>query len=150
MSLNGGFGACHCGSPEIDFLRRHAHNLPQTGKSSQPIGKSGHRMRLLNGSKLRVCESALSIRPRSVFGLGRRLVRYRECSRRRGHVGRPGLPSRVSVRLGRRARLACGSAGEPDDSAGLRSAAKAQVHIACIRGKGNCPHAGVRFAVVSR
>jgi len=33
------------------------------------IGKSGHRMRLLNGSKLRVCESVLSIRPRRIFGL---------------------------------------------------------------------------------
>ena len=40
--------------------------------------------------------------------------------------------------------------GEPDDSAGLRSAAKAQVHIACVRGERNCSHAGVRFAVVCR
>jgi hypothetical protein len=41
--------------------------------------------------------------------------------------------------------LTRGSAGEPDDSAGLRSSAKAQVHIACVRGKRNCPHTGVCF-----
>src|ERR1700674_1039789 len=91
-------------------------------------------MRLLNGSKLRYAKAPYRFDPGEYSDSRRRLVRYRECSRRRGHVGRPGLPSRVSVRLGRRARLACRSAGEPDDSAGLRSAAKAQVHIACVRG----------------
>jgi hypothetical protein len=71
--LHSGFGACDGGSSEIDFLLNDAHNLPQTGKSSQPHGNRGTECALLNGSKLKVCESALSIQPRRVFGLALKL-----------------------------------------------------------------------------
>jgi hypothetical protein len=38
VSLNSGFGACDCGSSEINFHLSHADNLPHSGTSSQPHG----------------------------------------------------------------------------------------------------------------
>jgi hypothetical protein len=128
VSLNGGFGACDCGSSEIDFLLNHAYNLPQTGKSSQPHG-IGAQNAPPEGSKLRYAKAPYRFNPGEYSDSRRRVVRYRGCSRRRGHVGRSRLRSRVRLRLGRCAGLACGGAGQPDYSAGLRSTAKAQVHI---------------------
>ena len=62
----------------------------------------------------------------------RGLVGCTACSRRRVHVGRQSLSGRGSLCLGRCAGLACGSTRKPNDSVGLRSAAKAKMHIACV------------------
>src|SRR6516162_1255845 len=62
----------------------------------------------------------------------RGLVRCRAYSSGRGHLGRKRSSGRVGVRLRRGIGLARGRAGEPNDSADLRSTSKAKGHIASV------------------
>src|SRR5205809_7957216 len=78
-----------------------------------------------------------------------RLARLGSPSPSRSHIGRRGLPDRISAVACWRNRMARGKPRRTDDPPLLRSAAEAQAHPPAVSRREGGTHAGVRPALVA-
>jgi hypothetical protein len=132
--LNGGFCACDCGPSEVDFLLSHDPKLATDLQMLATLGKFRYRGSLLNSSKTGHMRrrggtpTTENIRTRGEGWLDVERAAVVEVTSEDADCPVESAFSSGDARGWR-------AAAPANDSARLRSAAKAEVHIACVRGK---------------